>query len=190
MSTGPRIHPTAAVDDGAVIGDGTGVWHFCHIMGNSKIGDDCVLGQNVFVASKVTIGDRVRIQNNVSVYEGVTLEDDVFVGPSVVFTNVHHPRIGFPRRDQFLPTIVRRGATLGANCTIVCGNEIGSYALVAAGAVVSRDVPPHALVAGVPARQQGWACKCGTPLPHERGGTCPECGRAYELVENRLEAAT
>lgn len=186
MHEGSQIHPTAVVDDGASIGPGTKVWHFCHIMGNSVLGWDCNLGQNVFIASNVTVGDRVKIQNNVSVYEGVTLEDDVFVGPSVVFTNVHHPRTGFPRKDQYLPTVVRKGATLGANCTIVCGNEIGSYAFVAAGAVVTVSVPPHALVAGVPAKQRGWSCLCGTPLPDLNGGICPECGRHYE--EKRLEA--
>jgi UDP-2-acetamido-3-amino-2,3-dideoxy-glucuronate N-acetyltransferase len=175
------------VDEGAVIGDGTTVWHFCHVMGPSRIGRGCVLGQNVFVAANVTIGDGVKVQNNVSVYEGVTLEDDVFVGPSVVFTNVHHPRAEVARRDRFLPTVVRKGATLGANCTVVCGNEIGAYALVAAGAVVTAPVAEHALVAGVPARRRGWACRCGTPLPKATGGTCPECGREY--AEVRLEGS-
>lgn len=187
MSDRPYIHPTAVVDDGAQLGPGTKVWHFCHIMSEAEIGRDCAFGQNVFVAGKTKIGNGVRVQNNVSVYEGVVLEDDVFVGPSVVFTNVHHPRIGFPRRDQYLTTTIRRGATLGANSTIVCGNEVGTFALVAAGAVVTRTVLPHALVAGVPARQTGWACQCGTPLPEAEGGTCPECGRSYNEIEGQLE---
>jgi UDP-2-acetamido-3-amino-2,3-dideoxy-glucuronate N-acetyltransferase len=178
------------VDEGATIGAGSSIWHFCHVMGGSSLGSDCSLGQNVFVASGVTIGDRVRVQNNVSVYEGVTLEDDVFVGPSVVFTNVHHPRVGFPRKDAYLPTVVRRGATLGANCTIVCGREIGPWAFVAAGAVVTRDVEAHALVAGVPARRVGWACRCGAPLPDRSGGRCTECGRAYAETSGRLEEIT
>ncbi len=187
MSDRPYVHPTAIVDDGAQIGAGTKVWHFCHIMSGCEIGRDCVFGQNVFVAAKTKIGDRVRVQNNVSVYEGVVLEEDVFVGPSVVFTNVHHPRVGFPRHDQYLETTIRRGATLGANSTIICGNEVGSYALVAAGAVVSRPVTPFALVAGVPARQTGWACRCGSPLPDTEGGTCPECERTYVEKEGRLQ---
>jgi UDP-2-acetamido-3-amino-2,3-dideoxy-glucuronate N-acetyltransferase len=186
MGNSASIHETAVVDHGATLGDGTKVWHFCHVLGDSTIGADCALGQNVFVASKVSIGDRVRIQNNVSVYEGVTLEDDVFVGPSVVFTNVHHPRIGFPRHDQYAPTLVKRGATLGANCTIVCGNTVGEYALVAAGAVVTKTVAPHALVAGVPAKRIGWACRCGSPLPDSKGGRCEECGRSYELSDGAL----
>lgn len=179
MDDSSMIHSTAVVDEGASIGPGTKVWHFCHIMDGSVLGRECNLGQNVFIASQVTIGDRVKIQNNVSVYEGVTLEDDVFVGPSVVFTNVHHPRSGVSRRNQYLPTTVRKGATLGANCTVICGNEIGAYALVAAGAVVTAQVPPQAVVAGVPARQRGWACLCGTPLPTAEGGTCSECGRRF-----------
>ena len=186
--TEPFVHPTAVVDEGAEIGNDSKIWHFCHVMGTARIGRGCSLGQNVFVAGKVVIGDRVRIQNNVSVYEGVILDDDVFVGPSVVFTNVHHPRIGFPRRDQYLETHVRKGATLGANCTIVCGNDVGEYALVAAGAVVTESVIPHAMVGGVPARQMGWACLCGTPLPRE-GATlkCPECQREYREGEDGLE---
>jgi UDP-2-acetamido-3-amino-2,3-dideoxy-glucuronate N-acetyltransferase len=182
MSEGLKIHPTAVVDEGAQLGEGTRIWHFCHVMGGARLGRGCVLGQNVFVAASVTIGDRVKIQNNVSLYDGVTLEDDVFVGPSVVFTNVHHPRAEVPRRDQYRPTLVRRGATLGANCTVVCGAEIGEYALVAAGAVVTAPVRAHALVAGVPARQRGWVCRCGAPLPEADGGLCPDCGR-----ESRFE---
>jgi UDP-2-acetamido-3-amino-2,3-dideoxy-glucuronate N-acetyltransferase len=187
MSSNPDVHPTAVVDEGAQIGSMTKIWHFCHIMADSLIGRDCVLGQNVFIASKVKLGDRIHVQNNVSIYEGVILEDDVFVGPSVVFTNVHHPRVGFPRKDQYLTTIIRRGATLGANCTVICGNEIGAYAMVAAGSVVTRDVPPFALVAGVPARRTGWVCRCGTPLPDAAGGACPECDRRYHMCKGALE---
>lgn len=182
----PSIHPTAVVDHDAQIGEGTKIWHFCHVMSGSEIGRDCVIGQNVFVASKVTIADRVRIQNNVSVYEGVILEDDVFIGPSVVFTNVHHPRAHVSRRDQFQATRVRKGATLGANSTIVCGNEIGEYAFIAAGAVVTHNIEPFALVAGVPARQKGWVCACGSPLPEQTGGACPECSRSYSVRDSRL----
>lgn len=190
MSQHPRIHPTAVVDDGAIIGSGTAIWHFCHVMSGATLGRDCSLGQNVFVAADVTIGDRVRIQNNVSIYEGVRLEQDVFVGPSVVFTNVHHPRIGFPRHDQYLETNVRQGATLGANCTVICGNSIGAWSLVAAGAVVTRDVHPHRLVAGVPARAVGWVCRCGTPLPEPGGGRCQECGSSWIESDGSLTAVT
>ncbi len=190
MREGPKVHPTAVVDEGAQLGARTAIWHFCHVMSGSRLGEDCSLGQNVFVASNVTIGDRVRIQNNVSLYEGVLLEDDVFVGPSIIFTNVHHPRISFPRRDQYLETVIRRGATLGANSTIVCGHEIGAWAVVAAGAVVTRDVAPHALVVGIPARQTGWACRCGSPLPDSTEGVCPECQRPFRVVTDQFEEIT
>ena len=179
MEDAPFVHETAVVDDDARIGAGTRVWHFCHVMAGARIGRDCVLGQNAFVASGAVIGDRVRVQNNVSIYDGVVLDDDVFVGPSAVFTNVHHPRSAVSRKDAFLPTRVHRGVTLGANCTVVCGRTIGHHALVGAGAVVTRDVPPHALVVGVPARRVGWACRCGAPLPDPHGGTCDECGARY-----------
>ena len=174
-------HETAIVDEGARIGDGTKVWHFVHVMGGAVIGADCSLGQNVFVAGQVTIGDRVRIQNNVSVYEGVTLEDGVFCGPSMVFTNVRNPRAEVERKGEYEPTIVRRGATLGANCTVVCGVTIGAYAFVGAGAVVTGDVEPHALVVGVPAHRRGWMCTCGEPLPGE-GPTyaCTRCRREFD----------
>ncbi|MHC4472498.1 MAG: acyltransferase, partial [Planctomycetota bacterium] len=158
-------HETAHVDDGAVVGEGTRIWHFCHVMGGARLGRGCVLGQNVFVAGDVAIGHNVKIQNNVSVYEGVTLEDDVFCGPSMVFTNVTNPRSHVSRKDEFRETRVGRGATLGANCTVVCGHDVGEYAFVAAGAVVTRDVGPHSLVAGVPARHIGWMCGCGERLP-------------------------
>lgn len=177
-------HETAVIDDGAVIGKDTKIWHFCHVMPGAVIGERCVLGQNVFVASNVIIGDNVHIQNNVSVYEGVVLEDDVFCGPSMVFTNVKYPRSGFPVSgpDEYAKTLVRRGATLGANCTIVCGVEIGENAVVGAGAVVTKDVPPHAVVTGVPGRRVGFVCACGEMFGDiELGGevVCRVCGKRY-----------
>ncbi|HEX8152308.1 MAG TPA: acyltransferase [Thermoanaerobaculia bacterium] len=176
------IHESAYVDDGATLGEGTRVWHFCHVSAGAVIGANCSLGQNVFVARGTRIGNNVKIQNNVSIYEGVTLEDDVFCGPSMVFTNVRTPRSAFPRNrpEDYAPTLVRRGASIGANATIVCGVTIGEWAFIAAGAVVTRDVPPYALMAGVPAKQRGWACMCGATLKF--GGdeaTCAECGRRY-----------
>lgn len=177
-------HATAVIDEGAVIGAGTKVWHFCHVMGPSRIGAKCVLGQNVFVARNVVIGDNVHLQNNVSVYEGVTLEDDVFCGPSMVFTNVRDPRAGFPCAStaEYEKTLVRRGASPGANSTIVCGVTVGECAFVAAGAVVTKDVPPFALVAGVPACVIGVVCACGVRLGKAAAPavTCPSCGREYE----------
>lgn len=174
------VHPTAVVDPGAVLGAGTRVWHFSHVSTDARVGEGCVLGQNVFVGRGVRIGDGVKIQNNVSVYEGVELQDHVFCGPSVVFTNVRDPRSEVDRRAEFRPTLVRRGATLGANATIVCGVTIGRYAFVAAGAVVTRDVGDHALVVGVPARVAGWVCTCGHRLPEPAGEVaCDACGRAY-----------
>ncbi len=177
---GVEIHESAWVDEPCEIGPGTRVWHFCHVMAGSRIGRDCSLGQNVFVASGVVIGDRVKIQNNVSVYTGVVLEDEVFCGPSMVFTNVVNPRSEIPRKDEYRETRVRRGATLGANCTIVCGHEIGRFAFVGAGAVVTRDVPDYGLVLGTPARRVGWMCRCGVRLPD--GGSelvCAACGNRY-----------
>ena len=158
------VHPTAVVDDGARIGRGSRIWHFSHLMAGARIGQDCIIGQNVFVGNRVIIGDGVKIQNNVSVYEGVTLEDAVFCGPAVVFTNVLNPRSEIERKQAFQPTLVRHGATLGANCTVVCGRTVGRYALVGAGAVVTRDVPDHALVMGIPARLTGWVCRCGETI--------------------------
>ncbi len=180
------VHPSSYIDDGVRIGAGTRIWHFSHILTGSVIGRDCTLGQNVVVGPKVTIGDSVRIQNNVSVYEGVTLEDGVFCGPSCVFTNVYNPRAEVERKAEFRPTVVRRGATIGANATIVCGNELGPYSMVAAGAVVTTDIGAHALVAGVPARRIGWVSHDGEILGADM--TCPRSGRRYreesgELIE-------
>ncbi|WP_456432903.1 Gfo/Idh/MocA family oxidoreductase [Thermosulfuriphilus sp.] len=176
------IHKTAVVDPGVEIGEGTKVWHFSHILRGSRIGDGCVIGQNVMIGPDVTIGRRCKIQNNVSVYKGVTLEDEVFVGPSAVFTNVINPRAFIERKDEFRPTLVRKGATIGANATVVCGVTIGEYAMVGAGAVVTRDVPPHALVVGVPARQIGWVCCCGLKL-EDAYQRCSHCG--FELKAQR-----
>lgn len=174
------VHPSAVVDDGAFIGAGSSVWHFTHVMPGARIGTSCTLGQNVFVGRGVRIGDGVKVQNNVSVYEGVELEDHVFCGPSVVFTNVVRPRAEVDRRQDYGVTLVRRGASIGANATIVSGVEVGSYALVGAGAVVTKDVPPHAVVAGVPAEVVGWACRCGEGLDRVGDGlVCETCGLAY-----------
>jgi UDP-2-acetamido-3-amino-2,3-dideoxy-glucuronate N-acetyltransferase len=174
-------HETAVIDDGAAVGAGTKIWHFCHVMAGARVGAGCVLGQNVFIASGADVGDACRLQNNVSVYDGVALEAEVFVGPSAVFTNVRTPRAGISRRDAFVTTRVGRGATIGANATIVCGVVIGRYALVGAGAVVTRDVPAHALVTGVPARRAGWACLCGHRLraAGPRRWRCDACARVY-----------
>lgn len=179
-------HPTAIIDDGADIGSDTKVWHFSHVMAGARIGGGCTLGQNVFVASGVVVGDHVKIQNNVSVYEGVVLEDYTFCGPSAVFTNVKTPRSAFARNtsDDYEKTIVRYGASIGANATIVCGTAIGRWALVAAGSVVTKDVPAYAVVAGVPARVMGWACECGASLDFEGDrAVCGDCGRSYRRLD-------
>lgn len=178
----PQIHPTAAVDDGAEVGPGTRVWHFCHVMSGARVGRDCVLGQNVFVGRGVEIGAGSKIQNNVSVYEGVRIGQGCFVGPSAVFTNVRTPRATVERKHAYEPTQVEDGATIGANATIVCGVTVGHHALIGAGAVVTRDVAPHRLVTGVPARESGWACACGAVLDAELA--CPECGRGYRQAES------
>lgn len=177
------VDPTAVVDDGASIGEGTKVWHYTHILGGARVGARCILGQNVMVARTAVLGDGVKVQNNVSIYDGVVLEDSVFCGPSVVFTNVINPRAEVSRKDEYRPTLVRRGATLGANATILCGVEIGEYAFIGAGAVVTHDVPPHALVTGNPARRQGWMCSCGVNLDfHGASARCEACGKSYELM--------
>jgi UDP-2-acetamido-3-amino-2,3-dideoxy-glucuronate N-acetyltransferase len=181
------IHPSAIVDAGATIGDGSRVWHFTHICAGARIGRDCSFGQNVFVGNRVIIGNNVKIQNNVSVYDNVTLEDDVFCGPSMVFTNVYNPRSAISRKDEYRNTLVRRGATLGANCTVICGTTLGAYAFIAAGAVVNRDVADYALMAGMPARQIGWMSRYGEqlrlPLRGNATASCARTGERYELVE-------
>lgn len=180
------IHETAIVDKGAVIGEECRIWHWVHICGGARIGSGCSLGQNVFVGNKVVLGDRVKVQNNVSIYDNVTLEDEVFCGPSMVFTNVINPRAGVEKKDEYKNTLVKRGSSLGANCTIVCGVTISEYAFIGAGAVVTRDVPKFAVMAGVPARHIGWASHAGEMLGEDL--VCPREGRRYRLIaENSLE---
>ena len=182
-----RAHATAIIDEGAQIGAGTRIWHWVHVCGGAVIGAGCSLGQNVFVGNRVAIGNNVKIQNNVSVYDNVILEDDCFCGPSMVFTNVYNPRSAVSRKEEYRNTLVRRGATLGANCTIVCGTTIGAYAFIAAGAVVNRDVPDFALIAGVPGRQIGWMSRFGErlalPLTGEAEDICPHTGDRYILTQ-------
>jgi len=185
------VHPSAIVDAGAQIGDGTHVWHFAHVCAGARIGEGCSLGQGVFVGNDVVIGRNVRIQNHVSVYDAVTLEDDVFCGPSMVFTNVVNPRAAVPRKNEYRPTIVKRGATLGANCTVVCGTTIGEHAFVGAGAVVTHDVPDFALVVGVPARRIGWMSRHGErlalPVSGRGEANCPATGEGYRLEGETLK---
>ena len=180
-----QVHPTAIVDEGASIGDGTRIWHWVHVSSKAVIGSNCSLGQNVYVGNRVRIGNNVKIQNNVSVYDNVTLEDDVFCGPSVVFTNVYNPRSAVSRKDEYRDTLVRRGATLGANCTLVCGVVIGEYAFIGAGSVINQDVPAFALMVGVPGRQIGWMSRHGErlqlPLTGAGETTCPHTGDRYVL---------
>jgi UDP-2-acetamido-3-amino-2,3-dideoxy-glucuronate N-acetyltransferase len=184
-------HATAVIDAGAAIGEGSRIWHFCHIMAGARIGRECTLGQNVFVGAQAVIGDRVKIQNNVSVYEGVVVEDDVFCGPSMVFTNVRNPRSHVPRKHELRPTLVRRGASIGANATVVCGHTIGCYAFVGAGAVVTRDVPDYAIALGVPARITGWMCRCGLRLGFRSArARCAGCGAAYAKKGGRVSPAS
>ena len=176
------VHPTAIVDEGAQVGEGTKIWHWVHVSSGARIGANCALGQNVFVSGRAVIGSNVRLQNNVSVYDDVTLEDDVFCGPSMVFTNVINPRAHVPRKDEYLATLVRRGASIGANATVVCGHTVGRYAFIGAGAVVAADVPDYALMVGVPARRIGWVCQCGVRLPGGAGhAACASCGSKYAI---------
>ena len=181
-------HPTAVIDENCSIGEGTKIWHFSHIMSDAVIGNNCNLGQNVVVESKVVLGNNVRIQNNVSVHQGVICEDDVFLGPGVVLTNVINPRSAISRKHEFKPTHIRKGATIGANATIVCGNEIGSYAFVGAGAVVTRSVKPYALIKGNPARQTGWMSEYGHKLTFNDKGiaVCPQSLQEYEISEGNI----
>jgi UDP-2-acetamido-3-amino-2,3-dideoxy-glucuronate N-acetyltransferase len=179
------IHPTAVIDADVSIGRETRIWHFCHVLSGSRIGQRCVLGQNVMVGPDVVIGNGCKIQNNVSVYRGVTLEDDVFCGPSVVFTNVVFPRAFIDRKSEIRTTIVRRGASIGANATILCGTQIGAYAMIAAGAVVTRDVRPFALMIGAPARFRGWVGRCGEPLNMDL--VCPRSGERYRVEDGELK---
>ena len=185
-----QVHSSAVVDAGATLGDGTAVWHFAHVCAGARIGARCSLGQGVFVGNDVLIGDNVRIQNQVSVYDAVTLEDDVFCGPSMAFTNVLNPRSAVPRKNEYRRTLVKRGATLGANCTVVCGHTIGSFAFVGAGAVVTADVPDFALVVGVPARRIGWMSRHGERLDLPSSGRgeaqCPATGERYVLSGDKL----
>jgi UDP-2-acetamido-3-amino-2,3-dideoxy-glucuronate N-acetyltransferase len=182
------VHPTAVVDENVRIGDGARIWHFSHLMPGCSIGDNSIIGQNVFIGSNVVVGNNVHIQNNVSVYEAVICEDDVFLGPSMVFTNVRNPRSALPRKDRFEPTIVRKGASIGANAVIVCGSEIGTYSFIGAGAVVTKDVLPYALVLGNPARQVGWVSEYGHRLTFNEEGvaTCPESRKRYQLVDGKV----
>jgi UDP-2-acetamido-3-amino-2,3-dideoxy-glucuronate N-acetyltransferase len=185
-----QAHETAIIDQGAEIGEGTRIWHWVHVSSGAKIGERCSLGQNVYVGNRVTIGNNVKIQNNVSVYDNVTLEDGVFCGPSMVFTNVYNPRSEVSRKDEYRDTLIKKGATLGANCTIVCGVTIGEHAFIGAGAVINRDVPDYALMVGVPAKQIGWMSKFGEqlklPLKGSARTTCPHMGIDYVLRDSRL----
>lgn len=184
-------HESAYVDEGAQIGAGTKIWHFCHVMSGAVIGENCSMGQNVFVANKVTVGNGVKVQNNVSIYEGVTLEDYVFCGPSMVFTNVRNPRSKFPTGSEgYFQTLVKYGASIGANATIVCGSTVGRWAFIAAGAVITKDVPDYALMVGVPAKRAGWVCECAQVLDFKgkKNTTCDNCRREYqEISENEIQ---
>ncbi|WP_317171772.1 acyltransferase [Spirosoma validum] len=188
MAESVFIHSTAIIDEGSQIGEGTKIWHFSHIMPNCIIGERCNIGQNVVISPEVVLGNNVKVQNNVSIYTGVTCDDDVFLGPSMVFTNVINPRSAINRRDQYQKTHVGKGATIGANATVVCGNDIGEYAFIGAGAVITKSVPPYALVMGNPARQRGWVSEYGHRLTFDAGGTavCPESGQLYRLTDNRI----
>lgn len=181
------VHETSVVDTGALVGKDTKIWHFSHVMTGSVIGEKCNLGQNVFVAEDVNIGDGCKIQNNVSVYKGVTIEDGVFCGPSCVFTNVVNPRALYPAGEEYEKTLVKRGASIGANATIICGSVVGAYSLIGAGSVITTDVPDYALVYGVPASVQGWVCECGNKLEfHQSDTKCGSCFRCFEMVSSEL----
>ncbi|SEF61419.1 MULTISPECIES: acyltransferase [Parabacteroides] len=184
-----QAHETAVIDPGCVIGDGTYIWHFSHLMAGCKIGKNCNIGQNVVVSPDVVLGNNVKVQNNVSVYTGVVCDDDVFLGPSCVFTNVTNPRSAVCRKDQYKKTYVGKGATIGANATIVCGHVIGAYALIGAGSVVTKDILPYALVVGNPSRQVGWVSEYGHQLSFDKAGyaTCPESGQEYQLLDNEVK---
>jgi UDP-2-acetamido-3-amino-2,3-dideoxy-glucuronate N-acetyltransferase len=185
--SGYTVHPSSYIDKGVRIGEGTQVWHFCHILKGSRIGKGCKIGQNVVIGPEVRIGSNVKIQNNVSLYKGVTLENDVFCGPSCVFTNVFNPRSAIPRMDEIRSTLVKKGASIGANATIVCGVTIGSYAFVGAGAVVTKDVPDYALVYGNPARIKGWMCECGNKIViNKKKGFCKMCNKWYKFLKGGL----
>jgi UDP-2-acetamido-3-amino-2,3-dideoxy-glucuronate N-acetyltransferase len=181
-------HPSAIIDGNCEIGEGTKIWHFSHIMSGCKIGKRCNIGQNVVISPQVVLGDNVKVQNNVSIYTGVICEDDVFLGPSMVFTNVINPRSAIIRKDEYRKTIVRKGASIGANATVVCGNEIGQYAMIGAGAVITKEVPAYALVYGNPARQNGWVSEYGHKLNFDKDGlaTCPESGEKYTLLNSKV----
>lgn len=185
-------HPTAVIDEGCHIGNGTRVWHFTHIMSGSSIGENCNIGQNVFIAAGVILGNNVKLQNNVSIYTGVICEDDVFIGPSAVFTNIVNPRSAISRKHQYQQTIIRKGATIGANATIICGNDIGAYAFIGAGTVVTRPVAPYALVTGNPGRQTGWVSEYGNKLVFDREGKafCKESDTAYQLYNHGVAKIT
>lgn len=190
MKTTYSAHPSAVIDNNCQIGEGTKIWHFSHIMSDCIIGKNCNIGQNVVVSPQVVLGNNVKVQNNVSIYTGVTCEDDVFLGPSMVFTNVINPRSAIVRKDQYQKTIVKQGASIGANATIVCGHTIGEYALIGAGAVITKDVAPYALVVGNPAKQIGWVSEYGHTLTFDNAtniATCPESGQQYKLENNRVE---
>ncbi len=175
------IHPTAVVDDPMEIGEGTKIWHFSHIMAGARIGENCIIGQNVFIGSGAILGNNIKVQNNVSIFDGVILEDDVFCGPSMVFTNVFNPRSFISRKKEFRKTVVRKGATIGANVTVVCGNTIGRYAFIGAGSVVTRDVPDYALVYGNPGKPKGWVCQCAEEMTFQSGeAMCKACGKKYK----------
>ncbi len=185
------VHESSFVDTDVLVEKGTKIWHFSHIIKGSEIGKNCIIGQNVMIGSNVKIGDRCKVQNNVSIYNGITIEEDVFCGPSCVFTNVYNPRAFVERKDEFMPTPIKRGATIGANATIVCVVTIGRFSLVSAGATVKKDVPDYALVVGVPAKQIGWVCKCGVSLnafDDKSSSTCENCGSRYELKAEKLMA--